>query len=155
MNEQEKVLEARKKLAAKFGSSSTRLGGKGTMKRKVKVVHKSGTGDDKKTKGLIKKLGAQPLPEISEINIFTNDNQVIQFKNPEVFGSLQNQTFIVTGNPETKDLKDCLADVLTQLTPQQLDKLKKDNLGVEPKAQDAQDKDEAPELVNFEDESKK
>lgn len=153
MNDQEKVLEARKKLAAKFGSSSTRLGGKGTMKRKVKVVHKSGGSDDKKTKGLIKKLGAQPLPEISEINIFTNDNQVIQFKNPEVFGSLQNQTFIVSGSPETKELKDCLADVLTQLSPQQLEKLKKDNLGVEAKG--TADKEEAPELVNFEDESKK
>ena len=69
MNEQEKVQEARKKLAERFVGSSTKLGGKGTMKRKHKVVHKVGGKDDKKTKDLIKKLGAQPLPEISEINL--------------------------------------------------------------------------------------
>ncbi len=158
MSEQEKVMEARKKLADKFGGNNIKLGGKGTMKRKLKVVHKAGGSDDKKTKELIKKLGAQPLPEISEINLFTDDNKVIQFKNAEVFGSLQNQTFIVTGNPETKNLKDCFADVLTQLTPAQLEKLKNESLpGADFKAKAHGDKkdEDAPELVNFEDESKK
>lgn len=156
MNEQDKVQEARKKLAEKFGASSTKLGGKGTQKRKHKVVHKAGGKDDKKTKDLIKKLGAQPLPEISEINLFTEDNHVIQFKNAEVFGSLQNQTFIVSGNPENKHLKNCFADVLTQLSPAQLEKFKNDALldsGV--KGPEAKKEEEAPELVNFEDESKK
>ena len=156
MNEQEKVQEARKKLAEKFVGSSTKLGGKGTMKRKHKVVHKVGGKDEKKTKDLIKKLGAQPLPEISEINLFTNDSKVIQFKNAEVFGSLQNQTFIVTGNPETKNLKDCFADVLTQLTPAQLEGLKNEALaGANLKPQVEKKEEEVPELVNFEDESKK
>ena len=158
MSEQDKVQEARKKLAEKFVGTSTKLGGKGSMKRKVKVVHKAGGSDDKKTKDLIKKLGAQPLPEISEINLFTEDNKVIQFKNAEVFGSLQNQTFIVTGNPETKNLKDCFADVLTQLTPAQLLSLKKDaDIGTSLKSEAHADKkdEDAPELVNFEDESKK
>ena len=157
MDEQAKVQEARKKLAEKFEGSSTRLGGKGSMKRKLKVVHKGGVKDDKKTKDLIKKLGAQPLPEISEINLFTEDNKVIQFKNAEVFGSLQNQTFIVSGNPETKALKDCFADVLTQLTPAQIEKLKNESLGnnVAAPSGTKKEEDEAPELVNFEDESKK
>ena len=158
MSEQDKVLEARRRLAEKFGGNDLKLGGKGTMKRKHKVVHKAGGSDDKKTKDLIKKLGAQPLPEISEINLFTDDNKVIQFKNAEVFGSLQNQTFIVTGNPETKNLKDCFADVLTQLTPAQIEKLKNETLsGIDLKAnaQVGKKDDDVPELVNFEDESKK
>ena len=154
MSEQEKVLEARKKLAEKFGGSSTRLGGKGTMKRKHKVVHKSGGQDDKKTKDLIKKLGAQPLPEISEINLFTDDNKVVQFKNAEVFGSLQNQTFIVSGNPETKNLRDCFADVLTQLSPAQLEKFKNEIQSTATSTQPKKE-EEVPELVNFEDESKR
>ena len=154
MNEQDKVLEARKKLAEKFGGNSTRLGGKGTMKRKHKVVHKASSQDDKKTKDLIKKLGAQPLPEISEINLFTDDNKVVQFKNAEVFGSLQNQTFIVSGNPETKNLRDCFADVLTQLSPAQLEKFKNE-VQATATSTEAKKEEDAPELVNFEDESKK
>ena len=154
MDEQARVLEARKKLAEKFSNTDIRLGGKGTMKRKMKVVHKAGTGDDKKTKGLIKKLGAQPLNEIVEMNFFTNDNQVMQFKNPEVHGSLQNQTFIVSGNFELNHLKNCFADVLTQLSPAQLEKMKNEIAPSSSTKQDAKE-DDAPQLVDFEDAAKK
>jgi len=79
---EEKVAQARAKLAEKFGDAS-RVGGKGTERRKKKAVHKTQVNDDKKLKTIIKKFNVHPLPEIGEVNMFKDDNTVIQFKNPE------------------------------------------------------------------------
>ena len=150
--EQQKVLDARKKLSDKFSSTSIRLGGKGTPKRKVKVVHHGSTNNDKQTKEVIKKLQAQPLQELTEVNLFTNDLKVMQFKNPEVFGNLPNQIFIVCGQSEEKLVKDNFAEFITQLSASQLEQLK----GSIPLANDKKDKhEEIPQLVNFDEESKK
>lgn len=43
------IQEARAKLAEKFGDS-TRMGGKGTARKKQKVVHKTTINDDSKLK---------------------------------------------------------------------------------------------------------
>lgn len=147
MDEKDKILEARRKLKEKFGKAE-KVGG---MKRKHKTDSKPQTGSDKKVKDIIKKLGAQPLPDISDINLFTSDNKVIQFKNADVYGSFQNQTIIVSGQPETNDLKDCFADVVTQLSPEQLKGFKDLHTG----AQASTNKADKPELVNFEDAAKK
>lgn len=147
----QKVLTARQKLKAKF-SGSSKIGGKGTQKRKTKNRKKT-KNTDKNIKNLTSKLGAQKLPDITNINLFTNDNKVIQFKKPEVFGSFQNQTIIVTGNSETNDIKDCFADVITEIGPRQLEELKKAN--ILPKVQEEKKEEEKPDLVNFEEEANK
>ena len=85
MNQKEKILENRKRLQAKFGK--TRIGGKGSIKRKFKVKAKTQTSDDKKIKGAIKRMEAQPIPDVIEVNIFKNDSSVIRFINPEVYAS--------------------------------------------------------------------
>ena len=151
--EQQKVLDARKKLSDKYSSTSIRLGGKGTPKRKVKVVHHGSSNNDKLTKEVIKKLQAQPLQELSEVNLFTNDLKVLQFKNPEVFGNMPNQIFIVCGTSEEKSVKSHFPEFLTQLSKAQLDQIKKE-LPSEPSEAKAKT-DQAPQLVNFEEESKK
>ena len=66
MDPSEKVQQARAKLAEKFGDS-TKLGGKGSQRRKVKVVHKTVIKDDSKQKSIIKKFGAQQLPDIEHL----------------------------------------------------------------------------------------
>lgn len=148
MDNNDKILEARKKLKEKFGKTE-KIGG---MKRKHKAEHKAVAGSDKRVKDVVKKLGAQPLPDISDVNLFTDDNQVIQFKGAEVYGSFQNQTIIVTGQPEKKDLKDCFADVVTQLSPEQLRKLKDQHIA---STTEGDKRETKPELVNFEDEAQK
>jgi len=145
MDQADKVNDARKKLQEKFGKID-KVGG---MKRKHKAEHKTQGGSDKRVKEVCKKLGAQPLPDISDVNLFTDDNQVIQFKGADVYGSFQNQTIIVSGQSEKKDLKDCFADVVTQLTPEQLAKFKDYVVSA------GENKETKPELVNFEEESKK
>ena len=150
--EQQKVLDARKKLSDKFSSTSIRIGGKGTPKRKVKVVHHNSSNSDKQTKEVIKKLQAQPIQELNEVNLFTNDLKVMQFKNPEVFGNLPNQIFIVCGQSEEKLVKDNFAEFITQLSSSQLEQLK----GSIPVVADKKGKEEdAPQLVNFDEASKK
>jgi nascent polypeptide-associated complex subunit beta len=148
-SEHQKVLDARKKLSDKFGKTS-KIGGKGTQKRK-NLNKKKTVATDKNIKNLATKLGAQKLPDITNINLFTEDNKVIQFKTPEVMGSFQNQTIIVTGQSETHDIKDCFADVITEIGPKQLEQLKKGNFV----PQSDNTKKDQPELVNFEEEANK
>ena len=79
----DKVKEAREKLAKRFGEEGAKVGGRGVERRKKKTVHKTQINDDKKLKAMIKKFNVHPLPEISEVNMFRDDNTVLQFKNPE------------------------------------------------------------------------
>ena len=56
---------------------------------------------------------------VDEINFFRDDNTILHFKNPEAYASIQNNTFIVSGEPETKTIKDLLPDIIQQLGPKQ------------------------------------
>jgi len=57
--------------------------GKGTPRRKVKKVHKSAGGDDKKLQTQLKKLNVQPIQAIEEVNMFKADGNVIHFAAPK------------------------------------------------------------------------
>ena len=85
------VLAAREKMIARrFGGlQQSRTGGKGSIRRKKKTVHKTATSDDKKLGNTLKKLGVTNIPAIEEVNLFTGDGKVIHFANPK--GSCLNQ----------------------------------------------------------------
>eukprot|EP01017_Pseudomicrothorax_dubius_P025542 TRINITY_DN276_c0_g1_i2.p2 TRINITY_DN276_c0_g1~~TRINITY_DN276_c0_g1_i2.p2 ORF type:complete len:165 (+),score=61.78 TRINITY_DN276_c0_g1_i2:158-652(+) len=152
------------KLKEKFGEAS-RIGGKGTQRRKKKTVHKTTIQDDKKFKTTVKKLGMQPLQDIDEVNMFKDDSTVIQFKKPEVFAAFQSNAFAVMGPAETKHIKDILPEILTQLSPKDLqalsEQIKRELPGQQKNTikeeNEEEDKDEIPTLVNsnFEEVSKK
>ena len=76
------VLEAREKMKEKY-SEVARTGGKGSQRRKKKVVHKSLASDDKRLKTILTKLQATPLPGIEAVNLFKDDGTITHFKNPE------------------------------------------------------------------------
>ena len=154
MNEQERIELNKKKLEEKFGKIN-RMGGKGTQ-RTVGNKKAKKTSDDKNIKSLVQKLNAQPLPEIQCVNLFTDDDQVIQLEKPEVFGSFQNKTLICNGASKKVHIKDCLADVISEVPPQQLEKLKASNQipkTGESKTEEPVDKKEQPKIAleNFED----
>ena len=69
-------------------------------------------------KNIVKKVNAQPLG-VDEINFFRDDNTVLHFSRPEAYASIQNNTFIVSGEPQTKTIKDLLPDIIQQLGPKQ------------------------------------
>jgi nascent polypeptide-associated complex subunit beta len=94
------IIEARKKMEEKFGN--LKLGGKGTQKRKKIVVHKSAAVQDKKITAIAKKANAKHIGEVFEINVFKDDNSILNFKKPKVEYSHKEKISFVTGVPENK-----------------------------------------------------
>ena len=87
--------------------ASVRIGGKGTPRRKVKkVTHKAvvSTADDKKLQSTLKKINAQPIPAIEEVNMFREDGKIIHFTAPKVLAAVQSNTFAITGNGQEKGI---------------------------------------------------
>ncbi|KAM9588312.1 transcription factor BTF3 [Morphnus guianensis] len=143
--------------------AQVRIGGKGTARRKKKVVHRTATADDKKLQFSLKKLGVNNISGIEEVNMFTNQGTVIHFNNPKVQASLAANTFTVTGHAETKQLTEMLPSILNQLGADSLTSLrrlaealpKQPVDGKAPLATGEDDDDEVPDLVeNFDEASK-
>ena len=146
--------------------AQVRLGGKGTARRKKKVVHRTATTDDKKLQSSLKKLSVNNIPGIEEVNMIKDDGSVIHFNNPKVQASLAANTFAVTGHAENKQITELLPGILNQLGAESLTHLKKlasnvaggssgignDGSGV---GADEDDDDDVPDLVeNFDEASK-
>ncbi|PWZ57636.1 Basic transcription factor 3 [Zea mays] len=135
-------------------AGAVRTGGKGSMRRKKKAVHKTATTDDKRLQSTLKRIGVNTIPGIEEVNIF-KDDIVIQFQNPKVQASIPANTWVVSGVPQTKSLQDLLPTIINQLGPDNLENLKrlaehfqKQVPGAEASASAAaQDEDDVPELV--------
>lgn len=157
-----------------------RIGGKGTPRRKRKIVHQTPGTDDKKLQSVLKKTAVNPIPGIEEVNMIKNDGTVIHFNNPKAQASLAANTFAITGHGELKQVSlpglytlnsigkrirlikfviccyelqitDMLPGILTQLGPEGFAHLKRLASGVSSSKLAAED-DEVPELIgNFED----
>ena len=102
-------------------AGAVRTGGKGSMRRKKKAVHKTTTTDDKRLQSTLKRVGVNSIPGIEEVNIF-KDDVVIQFLNPKVQASIGANTWVVSGTPQTKNL---LPSIINQLGPDNLDNLRR------------------------------
>lgn len=103
-----------------------RIGGKGTARRKKKVIHRSNTTDDKKLQSSLKKLGVNNIPGIEEVNMIRDDGNVIHFTNPKVQASLPANTFTIVGHTETKKISELLPTIVNQLDSEDLERLKKE-----------------------------
>jgi nascent polypeptide-associated complex subunit beta len=105
--------------------AQVRIGGKGTARRKKKVVHRSATTDDKKLQSTLKKLAVSTIPGIEEVNMIKDDGTVIHFNNPKVQASLGSNVFAVTGHGETKEVAEMLPQILSQMGPESLEHVKR------------------------------
>jgi len=105
--------------------AQVRIGGKGTPRRKKKVVHRSATTDDKKLQSTLKKLAVSTIPGIEEVNMIRDDGTVIHFNNPKVQASLSSNVFAVTGHGETKEVAEMLPAILSQMGPESLEHVKR------------------------------
>ncbi|KAM9479786.1 transcription factor BTF3 homolog 4-like isoform 3-T4 [Salvelinus alpinus] len=144
--------------------AQVRIGGKGSARRKKKVVHRTATADDKKLQSSLKKLAVNNIAGIEEVNMIKDDGSVIHFNNPKVQASLSANTFAITGHAETKQLTEMLPGILSQLGADSLTSLRKlaeqfprqvlDSKS--PKAEDIEEEDDdVPDLVeNFDEASK-
>ncbi|KAK1336293.1 hypothetical protein QTO34_004098 [Cnephaeus nilssonii] len=135
--------------------AQVRIGGKGTARRKKKVVHRTATADDKKLQFSLKKLGVNNISGIEEVNMFTNQGTVIHFNNPKVQASLAANTFTITDHAETMQLTEMLPSILNQLGADSLTSLrrlaealpKQSVDGKAPLATGEDDDEEVPDLV--------
>ncbi|GAB4852630.1 hypothetical protein Ancab_016844 [Ancistrocladus abbreviatus] len=146
----------REKLMKK--ADAVRLGGKGTVRRKKKAVHKATTTDDKRLQSTLKRIGVNTIPAIEEVNIF-KDDVVIQFTNPKVQASIAANTWVVSGSPQSKKLQDILPGIINQLGPDNMDNLRKlaeqfqkqaPHANGKVGATNTQENDDVPELVGGE-----
>merc|ERR1719327_1297054 len=106
--------------------ASVRIGGKGTVRRKKKVVHKTTTTDNKRLQNTLKRLGINSIPAIEEVDLFMD-------------------------HAETKKLQDLFPGILNQVDKSVLPSLKKiadeyqQSGGAE--GEDSDDDDAIPDLV--------
>ncbi|CAM9937775.1 unnamed protein product [Ectocarpus fasciculatus] len=116
----------------------------------------SSSADDKKLTTTLKRIGVTNIPAIEEVNMFKNDGEVIHFVGPKVQASVGANTYVVSGQSETKKLQDLLPGIINELGQENLDQLKEiagNFPGGEAGAGD--DDDDVPDLVeNFEEASK-
>jgi len=151
-------------LRARFGDrldNKSQIGGKGSIRRKKRTVRKKDTQDDKKLQGALKRLNVNNIPAIEEVNLFRKgDDTVIHFKQPRVQASIAANTYVVSGNCETKKVMEMIPSIIPQLGPDNLENLKDMATQIQRMTEANQaaaaedDDDEVPELVenvNFED----
>ena len=108
--------------------AATRIGGKGTPRRKISKKPTASTAtinEERKLASTTKKLGVQPIPAIEEVNLFQEDGNIIHFKNPQVRASVPCNTFIIGGNAEVKEITELVPGILDQLGPVSISSLKK------------------------------
>jgi nascent polypeptide-associated complex subunit beta len=89
-------------------------------------MHHAVVKDDKQLINTLKKLGANPIPGIEEVNLFRNDNMVITIKNPKVQTALACNTFSVSGAAVEKPVSEVMPS-FSNMNPESLMQLR--NLG--------------------------
>ncbi|KYQ93260.1 nascent polypeptide-associated complex NAC domain-containing protein [Tieghemostelium lacteum] len=102
-------------------AEQNRTGGKGSVRRKKKVVHHNTGVDDKKLQTKLKALGVRSIPGIETVNLFKADGSIIHFVNPKVQAA--SKTFVVSGHNEVKSMKDLLPDIINHIGQDQIKKL--------------------------------
>jgi len=153
---QEEIEANRAKLFAKRGKPQT--GGKGSVRRKKKTaVARTSTADDKKLGNYLKKIGVKNIPDVEEANMFKDNGEVIHFKAPKLHLSFPAKTYVLSGNAETKQLKDLVPGIIDQLDPAHLQQIVNTyaqaggNVGGVDSVEEDDDDDDVPDLVeNFE-----
>jgi nascent polypeptide-associated complex subunit beta len=105
--------------------AQVRIGGKGSARRKKKIVRKVTTTDDKKIQSHLKKLSVNSISGIEEVNMIKDDGRVINFNNPTVQASLGANTFAISGHSEDKHFTELLPSILNHLGTEGFNHLKR------------------------------
>lgn len=136
--------------------AQVRIGGKGTPRRKKKVVHSTQATDEKKLQSSLKKLSVNTIPGIEEVNMIKDDGSVIHFNNPKTQASLAANTFAITGHGENKQITEMLPGILNQLGPEGINQLKRIASSVQGMEKMVpEDEEGVPDLIgNFDEASK-
>merc|ERR1712137_1132689 len=105
--------------------NSVRIGGKGSVRRKKKTVHKKTGASDQKLNQTLRKLGTNGMPGIEEVNMFHQDGTITHFQQPKVQFSGHANTYVVSGNGQKKKIEELLPGIINQLGSEHLESLRK------------------------------
>ena len=67
-------------------AKSVRTGGKGSVRRKSKIVHHTAGDDEKKVQQFIQQNSCHPIPPVQAVDIIKKDASILEFTKPK--GSL-------------------------------------------------------------------
>ena len=115
--------EARKAMIAKRFGGNDKGAKNGAMRQKA-TKKSGGSGDVAKINQALKKFQFTEMKNLMEVNIFKGDD-VIHITEPKINASINCNTFQVSGKTETKPMTDYLPDILNQLGPESMDRLRK------------------------------
>eukprot|EP01063_Lacrimia_lanifica_P022557 TRINITY_DN300_c0_g2_i4.p3 TRINITY_DN300_c0_g2~~TRINITY_DN300_c0_g2_i4.p3 ORF type:complete len:130 (+),score=74.12 TRINITY_DN300_c0_g2_i4:62-451(+) len=87
----------------------------GGVRRRHKAVRKSHSEVDTKLQQNLKKLGVSPIADIEEVNFVMENGTVMHFAHPRVQASIQSNTYVVTGNPQTKSVAEMVPEMLASM----------------------------------------
>ena len=96
-------------------TAQIRTGGKGSVRRKRKVVHKNSEANDQRLQASLHNLGMNQISAIEEANLFHEDGTVTHFTNPQVMASVEANTVSITGKAEKKQLQELFPGIINQL----------------------------------------
>ncbi|KAK4055408.1 Nascent polypeptide-associated complex subunit beta [Microbotryomycetes sp. JL221] len=149
--------EALKRLQQK--TANLRIGGKGSARRKV--VPKTGSsGSDAKLTTALKKLNVQAMTGVEEVNMFLENQNVLNFTAPKVHAAMNANTFAIYGRGQEKELTELVPGILPQLGPEHVAGLRRIAESYQQQQQQASgettqqqviqeaDEDQVPELVD-------
>ena len=138
-------------------SSTARVGGKGSVRRKVPTKsHVKDNEEDFKIMNAMKRIGCNQIG-CDEVVLHKADGKVIKFVQPRLLANPDAKLFYVHGHNETKELTPAeRAQELQELLPQLLSSLPKDKLDDLAKnlAKDEKKEEVPPPLVDAKDEKK-
>mmetsp|Transcript_6917 Transcript_6917/g.22260 ORF Transcript_6917/g.22260 Transcript_6917/m.22260 type:complete len:152 (-) Transcript_6917:144-599(-) len=136
----------------------SRVGGKGGIRRKKKVTHKSAAQDDKKLQSSLRRMGVNPVNAVSEVLMLMEDDTAMVFnQGVRMQANLSANTYIVSGTHTVKPLSEVntgslgmdqaqLAQLQAMMAQHQAMQKAKEESG-----EAANDDDDVPDLVeNFE-----
>ncbi|KAJ9456328.1 Nascent polypeptide-associated complex subunit beta [Diplonema papillatum] len=98
----------------------SRVGG---VRRKHKAPRKTLSSDDSKLQNGLKKLGVSQIPDIEEVNFIMENGTILHFGSPKVQASIQSNTYVVAGTPETKSMSDMLPNIIDHLGAESMTQL--------------------------------
>jgi len=126
-------------------SSQVRTGGKGSVRRKRKVVHKSSAADDQRLQTSLQHLGLKPIGAIEEANLFHEDGTVTHFVNPHVMASMEANCVAISGKAEKKQMQELLPGIINQLGVENLGRLAQEFAKKEEEKKEGEEKKEEEE----------
>ena len=96
-------------------AAQVRTGGKGSVRRKRKVVHHNSEANDQRLQQSLHNLGMNQIGAIEEANLFHEDGTVTHFTNPRVMASVEANIVSISGKPEKKQLQELFPGIINQL----------------------------------------